>query len=257
MGGAAGLLLGFMLLPIFALVFTLSWDEFTAGLSHPLVMPALELSLQTTISSLAIVVALGTPLAWIISRREGRIVRMVETLVRLPVVLPPAVAGVALLLAFGRMGLLGGWFSSMGWSIPFTTIAVVMAMVFVSAPFYLQSATSAFRGIDESLLVVARTLGASRARVFFRVALPLAAPALIAGAALAWARALGEFGATLMFAGNLTGETQTLTLAVYTTFESDMRAAQAISVVLVAVAFTLLYVLTIKTGRERGLAEAR
>lgn len=257
MGSAAGLLLGFMLLPIFALVFTLGWDEFLSGISHPLVMPALKLSLQTTLSSLVIVVLFGTPLAWLLSRREGRVVRLIETLVRLPVVLPPAVAGVALLLAFGRMGLLGGWLTSMGWNIPFTTIAVVMAMVFVSAPFYLQSATSAFRSIDESLLVVGRTLGASPGRVFFRIALPLAMPALIAGAALAWARALGEFGATLMFAGNLTGETQTLTLAVYTTFESDMRAAQAISVVLVAVAFTLLYVLTIKTGRQRDAAGAR
>jgi molybdate transport system permease protein len=164
-------------------------------------------------------------------------------------VLPPAVAGVALLLAFGRMGLVGRWLATLGWTIPFTTSAVVMAEVFVSAPFFLQAATSAFRRIDESQLTVARTLGASPARVFFRIAVPLAAPGLIAGAAMSWARALGEFGATLMFAGNLQGETQTLTLAVYTTFESDMRAAQAISLVLVVVAFALLYALTLKTGR--------
>ncbi len=253
--GAAGLLLLFMLLPIVALAATLSWGEFTAGLGHPLVVPALKLSLTTTLTSLAIVVAFGTPLAWVLSRREGRAVRIVETLVRLPVVLPPAVAGVALLLAFGRMGLVGQYFASLGWSIPFTTAAVIMAEVFVAAPFYLQSATTAFRGIDDSLLTVARTLGASPVRVFFRVALPLAAPALIAGAAMSWARALGEFGATLMFAGNLTGKTQTLTLAVYTTFESDMRAAQAISVVLVLVAFTLLYVLTSRTGRAQDRAQ--
>ena len=246
---AAGLLLTFMLLPIIALVATLSWDEFLAGISHPTVLPALKLSLITTLSSLTIVVALGTPLAWLISRRDGRLVRIVETLVRLPAVLPPAVAGVALLLAFGRMGLVGSWFASLGWTIPFTIAAVIMAEVFVSAPYYLQAATSAFRAIDESQLTVARTLGASPARVFFRVAVPLAGPSLIAGAAMCWARALGEFGATLMFAGNLTGKTQTLTLAVYTTFESDMRAAQAISLVLVAVAFTLLYALTVKTGR--------
>jgi molybdate transport system permease protein len=252
--GAGGVLLTFMLLPIVALVATLSWDELVAGLQHPSVMPALKLSLTTTLISLSVVVVLGTPLAWLLSRREGRWVKLVETLVRLPVVLPPAVAGVALLLAFGRMGLIGKWF---GWKIPFTTTAVVMAEIFVSAPFYLQSATSAFRGIDESLLTVARTLGASPARVFFRVALPLVAPALIAGAAMSWARALGEFGATLMFAGNLQGETQTLTLAVYTTFESDMRAAQAISLVLVAVAFTLLYTLTLKTGRQPAAASGR
>ena len=251
-GGAAIALLAFMLLPILALGVTLSWSEFTGGLGHPLVVPALKLSLTTTLTSLAIVVAFGTPLAWVLSRRDGRAVRTIETLVRLPVVLPPAVAGVALLLAFGRMGLVGQWFASLGWQIPFTTTAVVMAEVFVAAPFYLQSATTAFRGIDDSLLTVARTLGASPVRVFFKVALPLAAPALIAGAAMSWARALGEFGATLMFAGNLTGKTQTLTLAVYTTFESDMRAAQAISVVLVLVAFTLLFVLTSKTSRAAG-----
>lgn len=248
-GTAGGLLLCFMVLPLIALVVTLSWDEFRVGIAHPTVWPALRLSLKTTTISLAIIVGLGTPLAWILSRSEGRLIRIIETLVRLPAVLPPAVAGVALLLAFGRMGLVGKYMAAWGWSIPFTTTAVIMAEVFVAAPFYLQAATSAFRGIDEAQLTVARTLGASPARVFFRIAAPLAAPGLIAGAAMSWARALGEFGATLMFAGNLTGETQTLTLAVYTTFESDMRAAQAVSLVLVAVAFTLLYTLTLQTGR--------
>lgn len=245
-----------MLLPIVALVATLSWSEFRAGIAHPMVWPALRLSLITTTVSLSCVVVLGTPLAWLMGRRTGRAVRVVETLVRLPAVLPPAVAGVALLLAFGRQGLLGGWLASMGWSIPFTTSAVVMAEVFVSAPFFLQSALSAFRGIDEAQLTVARTLGASPAAVFVRVALPLAAPGLVAGAAMSWARALGEFGATLMFAGNLTGETQTLTLAVYTTFESDMRAAQAISLVLVLVAFTLLYTLTMRSRRHTEPGDA-
>lgn len=247
---AAALLLAFMVLPIIALVATLSWDEFSAGIQHPSVWPALKLSLQTTFTSLVIVVGLGTPLAWMISRRDGRAVGVFETLVRLPAVLPPAVAGVALLLAFGKMGLVGQYLVSLGWKISFSTTAVIMAEVFVSAPFFLQAAISAFRTIDESQLTVARTLGASPARVFFRVAVPLAAPGLIAGAAMSWARALGEFGATLMFAGNEIGETQTLTLAVYATFESDMRAAQAISLVLVAVAFTLLYTLTLKTGRR-------
>ena len=249
LGSAAALLLGFMLLPVIALVVTLSWSELTGGLGHPLVWPALVLTLKTTTISLAINVVFGTPLAWILSRRQSRLIRITETLVRLPVVLPPAVAGVALLLAFGRAGLIGEHLAVIGWSIPFTTAAVVMAEVFVSAPFYLQSATAAFRNIDPSLLVVSRSLGASPARTFFRIALPIATPALVAGAAMAWARALGEFGATLMFAGNLTGRTQTLTLAVYTTFESDMRAAQAISVVLVLVAFTLLFLLTSRAER--------
>jgi molybdate transport system permease protein len=244
MGAAAALLLSFMLLPLVALVATTSWGEFWAGIKNPLVIPALKLSITTTLTSLSIVVVLGTPLAWIISRRSGRGVRMVETFLRLPVVLPPAVAGVALLLAFGRMGLLGSWLTSMGWQITYTRWAVIFAEVFVSAPFFLQAAIAAFRNIDESLLAVSRSLGASRSRTFFRVALPLAAPALIAGAAMSWARALGEFGATLMFAGNLSGKTQTLTLAIYQTFESDLEAAQAISLMLVVVAFSLLYFLS-------------
>ena len=256
-GSTAGLLLAFMLLPLLALVATMRWDEFVAGLANPLVVPALKLSLTTTLVSLSIVVVLGTPLAWLFSRSSGRWISVVETLVRLPVVLPPAVAGVALLLAFGRMGLLGGFFSGLGWDIPFSTSAVVFDEVFVSAPFFIQAATAAFRNLDESQLVVARSLGASPARVFFRVALPITAPALIAGAAISWARALGEFGATLMFAGNLTGETQTLTLAIYTAFESDMRAAQAISVVMVVVAFSILWFLTRRFSPELQRTGAR
>ena len=243
-----------MLLPIIALVATLTWTEFLSGIRHEAVMPALELSVITTSISLAIVVGFGTPLAWLISRREGRFVRVLETLMRLPAVLPPAVAGVALLLAFGQRGLIGAWLAERGWAIAFTTTAVILAQIFVSAPFFLQAAVSAFRSIDEAQLTVARTLGASPGEVFVRIALPLAARGLIAGAAMSWARALGEFGATLMFAGNYKGKTQTLTLAVYTTFESDMRAAQAISLVLVAVAFALLYALTIKT-RQREDAQ--
>ncbi len=245
---AGGLLLVFMLLPIVALVATISWSEFTAGISNPAVVPALILSLKTTLTSCGVIIVLGTPLAWILSRRTGRASELIETLVRLPVVLPPAVAGVALLLAFGNRGLIGGWLADIGLRVSFSTTAVIMAEIFVAAPFYLQSATSAFRGIDNSLLVVARSLGAGPGRIFFRIALPLALPGLIAGAAMSWARALGEFGATLMFAGNKIGETQTLTLAVYTTFESDPQAAQAISLVLVAVAFGLLFALTRKGG---------
>ncbi len=244
-------MLAFMLLPIVALVVTLSWQDLVAGLGHPSVWPALRLSMVTTAISLLAVVILGTPLAWRLSRTQGRAVRVIETLVRLPAVLPPAVAGVALLLAFGRKGLVGGWLASHGLAVPFTAAAVVMSQVFVAAPFYFQAACSAFRGLDEDQLVVARTLGASRGEVFLRIALPLAAPGLIAGAAMSWARALGEFGATLMFAGNLVGKTQTLTLAVYTTFESDMRAAQALSLVLVVVAFALLFVLTTRARNLR------
>ena len=238
---ALGCVLGiFLALPFFGLVFTTSWRGFVDGLAHPLVWPALRLSLVTTTASLLIVVVFGAPLAWILARSPGRLARFVETFVQLPVVIPPAVAGVALLLAFGRRGLFTSLLRSADWSVSFTTTAVVMAEVFVSAPFFVQAATSAFRRVDQNLFVVARSFGATPLRLFFRIGLPLAAPGLIAGGAMSWARALGEFGATLMFAGNLTGETQTLPLAIYTALESELRAAQALSLVLVAVAFGLL-----------------
>jgi len=230
----------FLALPFFGLVTTTSWNDFVSGLRHPIVWPALRLSLLTTTLSLVVVLVFGTPLAWLLARRPGRFARMLETATQLPVVIPPAVAGVSLLLAFGRRGIVATWLYPDGWSVAFTTAAVVMAEVFVSAPFFVQAATSAFRRIDESLLLVARSFGASPFRLFFRIGLPLAAPGLVAGAAMSFARALGEFGATLMFAGNLQGKTQTLPLAIYTALESELRAAQALSLVLVAVAFGLL-----------------
>jgi len=234
------LLVLFLGVPLLALVVTTSWQNFEAGLTHPLVWPALRLSLLTTVTSLIIILVLGTPLAWTLARSEHRLGRAVETLVQLPIVTPPAVAGVALLLAFGRRGLLSGWLYPESWAAPFTTAAVVMAEVFVSAPFFVQAATSAFRRIDEPLITVARTFGASPLRVFARIAVPLAAPGLVAGACMSWARSLGEFGATLMFAGNLEGKTQTLPLAIYASLEADLRVARALSVVLVGVAFALL-----------------
>ena len=234
-----GLLLAFLAAPLMGLVWSVSWSDLVAGLAHPLVWPALRLSLLTTSISLACVVVLGTPLAWALSRARLGWVRLVETVVQLPIVIPPAVAGVALLLAFGRRGLLAALYPA-GWSLSFSTAAVVLAQIFVSAPFFVQAALSAFRRIDPSLLLVARSFGARPWRVFARVGLPLAAPGLLAGAILSWARALGEFGATLMFAGNLEGKTQTLPLAIYTAWESDLRAAQALSLVLVILALVLL-----------------
>jgi molybdate transport system permease protein len=229
-------------LPLVALAVTTTGVSLSAALSHPLVWPALKLSLLTTLVSLSFVVVLGTPLAWTLARSQGRLARAVETLVELPIVVPPAVAGVALLLAFGRRGLFSGVLYPEGSSLSFTTGAVVLAEIFVSAPFYLQAANSAFRRVDDRFVVVARTLGASPLRVFFRVALPLAGPSLLAGAAMSWARSLGEFGATLMFAGNLRGVTQTLPIAVYSALEADLGVAQALSVLLVVVALGLLLV---------------
>jgi molybdate transport system permease protein len=245
-------LVALLVLPTLALLVTSSPGALLAGFRHPVALPALLLSFVTSAASLTLVVLLGTPLGWWLSSHHGRRARAIETMVALPVVIPPAVAGIALLLAFGRRGLLGPALASVGWSISFSATAVVLAQVFVSAPFYLQAATGAFRGLDRSLLVAARSLGASPARVFFRVALPLARPGLLAGAALAWARALGEFGATLMFAGNMPGRTQTLPLAIYTALESDLRAAQALSLLLVIVAFGLLLFLRARTPGARA-----
>ena len=246
-------LLAFLLLPIAALLLGTGVSELAAGLRHPLVIPALRLSLLTTSVSLVLVIVPGTALAWLLVRHEGALSRWIESAVQLPVVIPPAVGGLALLLAFGRRGLLGSSLAALGVVIPFSTFAVVLAEVFVSAPFYVLAASAAFRRLDRTMWIVARSLGASPSRAFFRVALPSAAPSLVAGAAMSWARSLGEFGATLMFAGNLTGRTQTLPLAVYTALESDLRAAQAISLLLVVVAFGLLILLRRGT-RPSGVA---
>jgi molybdate transport system permease protein len=156
------------------------------------------------------------------------------------VVLPPAVAGVALLLAFGRRGLLGPSLAAAGIGLPFSRAAVVLAQTFVAAPFYVQAGVAAFRRLDADLILVARTLGASPPRLLGTIAIPVSWPSLAGGAAMSWARALGEFGATLMFAGNMSGRTQTLPLAIYTALESDLRTAQSLSILLVVVAFTLL-----------------
>jgi molybdate transport system permease protein len=252
--GAAVALLALLALPLAALLVSTGPVAFVAGLRSPLVGPALRVSLATSSVALALVVLLGTPLAWILARSRGRAVRAIEALVQLPVVIPPAVAGVAMLLAFGRRGWLGTLAG--GASLAFTPAAVVLAQVFVSAPFYVQAAAAAFRRVNPNLLLVARTLGATRTRAFFRLALPLSLQGLLGGAAMAWARALGEFGATLMFAGNLGGRTQTLPLAIYTALEEDLRAAQALSLVLVGAAAALLFIVRRAApdlARERGV----
>jgi len=241
-------LLSLLVLPMVALVLSSSPSELAAGVRHPLFVPALSLSVRTTLVSLAIVVVTGTPLAWWLAAAPARRAQVIELLVDLPIVIPPAVVGIALLQTFGRRGLLGPSMDALGISIPFTTTAVVMAQVVVSAPFYVQAAANAFRKVDLDLLVVARTLGASPTNAFFRVAVPVALPGLLGGATLAWARSIGEFGATLLFAGNLSGTTQTMPLAIYMALESDVRAALAISLVLAGVAVVLLFSLRAGPG---------
>lgn len=243
--GAAlsGLLVALLALPLIALALSATPDAMRAGLDSPLFWPAMALSLRTTAISLALTVLCGTPLAWWLATRETRAARLVELVVELPIVLPPAVIGVALLQTFGRRGLLGRGLDAVGIGIPFTEAAVVIAQVVVAAPFFVQAGANAFREIDPDLMVVARTLGASPAGAFFRVAVPVALPGLIVGASLAWARALGEFGATLLFAGNLTGETQTLPLAIFSALEADVRVALVFALVLAAVGAALLLAL--------------
>jgi molybdate transport system permease protein len=240
---AALLLLILLLLPMLGLLVSASPAELWAGWRHPSVLPALWLSARTSFVALLIVVALGTPLAYWLARTRSARGELVALLIDLPIVVPPAVVGIALLQTFGQRGLLGPSLAALGWQIPFSTSAVVLAQCVVSAPFYVQSAASAFRKVDLDSMLVARTLGASASMAFARVAVPIALPGLLGGAALSWARSLGEFGATLVFAGNLSGVTQTMPLAIYTTLESDVRAALALSVLLAAVAIALLFVL--------------
>jgi molybdate transport system permease protein len=240
---AAAPILTLLVLPVVALLVASSPADIAAGTASPLFGRALWLSARTTALSLAVVALAGTPLAWWLSVGTGRAARVVEAFVDLPIVVPPAVMGIALLETFGRSGLFGPSLSALGIQVPFTTLAVVLAQVVVSAPFYVQAAAAAFRRVDADLLIVARTLGQSQRGAFLRVAVPIALPGLIGGAALAWARALGEFGATLLFAGNLPGTTQTMPLAIYTALESDVRVAVALSLVLAAVSIFLLFAL--------------
>ena len=236
-------MLGLLVLPVLALILATTPADLAAGLRHPLFASALWLSARTTVIALVVLLAAGTPLAWWLAAARTGPTRVVEVLMRLPIVIPPAVVGIGLLATFGRTGVFGPLLQGLGLQVPFSTAAVVLAQVVVAAPFYVQSAASAFRRVDADLLIVARTLGQRPAGAFLRVALPLAMPGLIGGASLAWARALGEFGATLLFAGNLPGVTQTMPLAIYTALESDVRVARALSLVLALLGLALLLAL--------------
>jgi molybdate transport system permease protein len=249
-------LLLFLLLPLIALLAASSFDDLRAGLAHPAFLPALWLSLRTTLLSLLLIVLGGLPLSWWLAHAPPRRARVVELLVAVPVVLPPAVVGIALLTAFGRNGLLGGQLFAAGIQLPFTETAVLLAQVTIAAPFFVLAATAAFRRVDGDLLIVARTLGQSPLGAFTRVAVPLAMPGLLGGAALAWARALGEFGATLLFAGNRPGETQTMPLAIYITLESDVRVALALALVLAAASVLLLAALRLSPSLSRATTVA-
>ncbi len=248
---ATALALAFLLLPVAALFLRASPGDLVSQLGDGVARDALAVSLRTSAIAHAAVLLVGTPAAYVLARSRFPGRGFVLTLVELPLVLPPAVAGIALLATFGRFGLLGGTLRALGIDISFTQTAVVLAVAFVESPFYLRGAIAAFEAVESDLLDAARTLGASPARVFARVALPLAAGGLGAASALALARGLGEFGATIIFAGSLRGVTQTLPLAIYADFELDFDQALAISALFVLVGAAILVVLKLLPGWAR------
>ncbi len=242
---APGLLaIAFLVVPLAALLLESPWGSFTAIVTTPTALEALRLSAVTSIAATGIAAVIGIPLAWLLAREVLPGTRVLRALVIVPLLLPPVVSGVALLAAFGRRGLVGGpLYDAFGIQFPFSTAGVVLAETFVAMPFLIITLEGAFRSLDRRYEDAAVTLGASSWTVFRRITLPLIAPSLIAGGVLCWARALGEFGATITFAGNLPGVTQTMPLAVYTALESDRDVAIALSVLLLALSVTVLIAL--------------
>jgi molybdate transport system permease protein len=232
--------LAFLTLPLLALLMQVPFGTLLSYLTEPVVLNALRISLISSLTSLALMIIFGTPVAYLLGRYNFRGKSVVETLIELPLVLPPAVAGVALLLAFGRRTPIGTFLHSANLDIAFTLVAVVLAQTFVSAPFYIRSARAGFQTVPRDLMEMCQTQGANALQVFRYVVLPLALPGVVGGMVLAWARAVGEFGATILFAGNFQGTTQTMPLAIYTALESDVNAAIVISSILVVASFALL-----------------
>lgn len=248
--GLGSLLVLFLTLPLVALVLRAvplgpeAWRNETT-------LAALQLSLTTATISALLALFVGTPVAYLLARESFRGKAVVDTLIDLPMVLPPAVAGIALLMAFGRRGLVGPTLSAFGIELPFTTAAVIIAETFVAAPFYVRSAKAGFGAVDRKLEYMSASLGVSNLKTFIRITVPLAAPALVSGLLMTWARALGEFGATIMFAGNFPGRTQTMPLAIYSGLESNLDSALALSVILVVVSFGILF--AVRAVSPKGL----
>lgn len=235
------LAIGFIVLPLIALVARADWASMATHLAAPVVGQSLRLSALTTGITMLVVWALGTPLAWLLARSEHPLIGWARAVVTVPLVLPPVVGGVALLMTYGRRGVLGGWLDeTLGVTIPFTTVAVIMAEIFVAMPFYVVSVEGAMRSLDRRFDDIAATLGAGPVRTFRTVVIPMVLPGIAAGSALAWARALGEFGATITFAGSFPGRTQTAPLGVYAALERHPQAAIALSVVMLGVSVLVL-----------------
>lgn len=254
LGAALAVTLAFLVLPVVAIFTHTAPHKLITSLGDPAATDALRLSLETTAIAIAVIIAVGTPTAYVLATRSFPGRSVVITLIELPLVLPPAVAGIALLASLGPNGILGGL---VGTSLNLNKAAVVVALMFVSAPFYIRQAQTSFEAVDHSLLDAARTLGSGEAASVARVAIPVALPGLSAGLALAWGRALGEFGATLMFAGSFRGITQTVPLAIYDQFATDFPAALALSAILVAVSAGLLLAVKLVPGQATAGGAAR
>ena len=257
LGASLTVTLLFLVLPVVAIFTHTAPGQLISSLGDPAATDALRLSIETTSIAIAVIVIVGTPAAYLLATRSFRGRSVVITLVELPLVLPPAVAGIALLASLGPDGILGGLLQDLHIQLVLETAGVVVALIFVSAPFYLRQAQSAFEAVDGSLLEASRTLGSSEAASFMRVAVPVATSGLLAGLALAWGRALGEFGATLMFAGSFRGITQTVPLAIYDQFATDFPAALALSAILVAVSGGLLLAVKLIPGQAPLAGAAR
>lgn len=231
----------FLALPLLALILSISPAQLMENLAKPQVRQAIGISLKTTLITTTVTILLGTPLAYVLARRQFRFRRALDTLVDMPIVLPPAVAGVALLIAFGRQGLIGSWLSELGIHIAFTQLAVIMAQTFVAAPFYVKAASTGFASVDTELEQAAAIDGAGSWQAFRHITVPLAWAAMLSGAIMTWARALGEFGATILFAGNYLGRTQTMPLAIYIGFELDLNVALTLATIMVVISFLVLF----------------
>ncbi|HVS28907.1 MAG TPA: ABC transporter permease [Solirubrobacteraceae bacterium] len=245
----------FLTLPVVAIFVDVPPRRLVSSLGDAAALDALRLSLETSAIALAVIVIVGTPAAYWLATRRFRGRELLVTMIELPLVVPPAAAGIGLLAALGPHGILGSWLDGLGVSVVLETSGVVVALIFVASPFYLRQAQAGFAAVDPTLIAAARTLGASEARAFARVAVPVAGGALAAGASLAWARAVGEFGATLVFAGSLRGVTQTAPLAILDRFSTDLPGALALAAVLVATSAALLLSIKLAT-RGRGHADA-
>jgi len=239
-------------IPIVMLFTRTSLAELVANIGLKTVIQAISVSFKTTLVSVGLIFLLGTPVAYLMGRHQFRYKKALDALIDMPLVLPPSVAGLALLITLGRRGFIGGWLEDLGIKIAFTTFAVVIAQIFIAAPFYVRSASLGFASVDVEIEQAARIDGANRWQIFKFLIVPLSRIAIISGIMMSWARALGEFGATIMFAGNLPGRTQTMPTAIYLGFETDFESALTLSVILVVISFISLLVIKILVSHKTG-----